>query len=120
MSGKHKEQLKLPGFPDDPPFDIASWWADTAAQDAAAFAPKFQEYGSEDLAEIGRQMLAVAGRTGRSVQEETEAGLYFYLLGKMARWTEAMKQDRPVSDDTLLDLTTYATMARLNRAGGMA
>lgn len=116
MTGKQKEQL--PGMPEIK-FDIGRWWAETTMGDREAFAPKFKEYGSNDLVEIGRTMLAVAGRDEDDDQVCAEAGIYFYLVGKIARWTEALQRgDRP-SDDTLHDISTYAMMARLNRAGGM-
>lgn len=116
MAGKQKEQL--PGMP-QPKFDVNKWWAETSLDDQLAFLPKFKEYGSNDLVEIGRTMLAVAGRDEDDDQVCAEVGIYFYLVGKIARWTEALQRgDRP-SDDTLLDISTYAMMARLNRAGGM-
>lgn len=99
-------------------FDVASWWRRTNADDHLAFVPKFEEYGSEDLVAIGRNLADILGREVTDA-EATELGIYFYLYGKMARWTEAVKDGRAVSDDTLHDLTVYSMMARLNRAGGM-
>ena len=99
-------------------FDVAAWWTKTNAEDHRAFVPKFDEYGSEDLLAIGRNLADILGREVTD-DEANELGIYFYLYGKMARWTEAVKGGRPVSDDTLHDLTVYSMMARLNRAGGM-
>lgn len=109
----------LPGTAPEPvPFNTHIWWLATAESDAAAFAPKFDEYGSDDLARIGYKMADLMGREV-DVEEANEIGIYFYLEGKLARWHEAIQQGRRVSDDTLLDGTTYFNMARLNRAGGM-
>lgn len=106
----------LPGEDD---FNVAEWWRRTNADDHLAFIPKFEEYGSEDLLAIGRTMADILGKKDLTDQQATELGIFFYLYGKMARWVEAVKEGRPVSDDTLHDLTVYSMMARLNRAGGM-
>ena len=118
MAKPKSEQPELPGMPDQPVFDVVAWWGQTADQDCDAFAPKFKEYGSEDLMEIGRTMASIAGIEVTD-EEATEIGIYFYLVGKVARWTEALKSRTRPSDDTLLDISTYAMMARMNRAGGM-
>lgn len=122
------EDVRIPGtegFVDETKLNAGEWWATTAQRDAEAFVPKFEEYGSQDLQDIGRRMESlVAGRAGRkprklSDEEATELGIYFYLEGKLARMHEAIKRGDRASDDTLLDLTTYTMMARMNRAGGM-
>lgn len=113
------------GLVDPAKLSAGEWWAETARVDAAGFVPKFEEYGSQDLMDIGRRMESlVAGRAGRkprklSDEEAAELGIYFYLEGKLARMHEAIKRGDRASDDTLLDLTVYTMMARMNRAGGM-
>ena len=120
---------RIPGtesFVDPAKLDAGEWWAETARVDADGFVPKFQEYGSQDLTGIGRRMESlVAGRANRWMirtltdEEAAELGIYFYVEGKIARWHEAIKRGERPSDDTLLDLTVYTMMARMNRAGGL-
>jgi hypothetical protein len=58
------------------------------------------------------------GRTDVNDEEATEIGIYFYELGKIARWTAAIREGRRVSDDTLHDAGIYIKMAQRNRAVG--
>lgn len=96
---------------------LQDWWMEQARQEVEAVAPKAVEYGSRDLTDMGH---AVASITGREMTdaEATEFGIYWYALGKMARWTAAWREGRMVSDDTLLDLGTYIKMAQRVRAVG--
>lgn len=97
---------------------LRQWWADTAALDAEKVVPKAVEYGAGDLEEIGRTLAKVAGLEVQSEAQATELGIYFYVVGKLARWTSAVERGDQVSDDTLLDLTTYLMMARRTRDVG--
>lgn len=98
---------------------LHDWWIEQAKQEVEAVAPKAVEYGASDLAEIGRTMGQAMGRNGDvSDEEATELGIYFYMLGKMARWTAAVKEGRRVSDDTILDIGIYNKMVQRNRAVG--
>jgi hypothetical protein len=97
---------------------IADWWLGRAEQEIASVAPKAIEYGATDLAEIGRTMGLILNRTDMSHEEATEVGIYFYVLGKMARWTAAIRENRRVSDDTLLDIGIYIKMEQRNRDVG--
>lgn len=97
---------------------LQDWWADTAAGDGRKVIPKAAEYASGDLTEVGRTLARIAGIEVEDEAHATELGIYFYALGKMARWTAAVEGGRRVSDDTLLDLTTYMMMARRVRDVG--
>lgn len=110
---------------------IVDWWNLASASDAAAAAAKSTEYGGAgaaiDLVWLGEQLADMRGGvngtnwlTGRerSAQEATELGIFFYVLGKVARWKAAILEGRPVSDDTIKDLHTYTMMARYNREHG--
>lgn len=97
---------------------VADWWRDIAEQEIAKVVPKAIEYGSTDLYEIGRALGMVFGWENLSHEEATELGIYFYELGKFARWTDAIRNRRRVSDDTLHDLGVYVRMAQRNRAVG--
>ena len=97
---------------------LTDWWLERAHQEIEGVVPKAIEYGSTDLAEIGRTMGLIIGRDGMSNEEATEVGIYFYVVGKMARWTDAIKNGRRVSDDTLHDMKVYVTMEQRNREVG--
>ena len=107
---------------------LRRWWMDTAAAEVDPMIAKMIEYGGGgralDLEEIGRGLVhsGVKINTIYSEQELTgryqELGIYFYLLGKFARWTAAVAEGRPVSDDTLHDIGIYVRMAQRVRAVG--
>lgn len=97
---------------------IRDWWIERSRQEVESVAPKAIEYGATDLAEIGRTMGLILGRTNMSHEEATEVGIYFYVLGKMARWTAAIREGRRVSDDTILDMGIYIKMQQRNRDVG--
>lgn len=97
---------------------IASWWREIAEAEIQAVVPKAIEYGAGDLREIGRQ-LRESGAGDQSTDEgDVELGIYFYVVGKLARWSDAIRTGRKVSDDTLHDLGVYVRMAQRNRAAG--
>lgn len=97
---------------------IEDWWIENAHQAVEAVAPKAAEYGSTDLAELGRDLAMLMNRDGMSHEELTELGIYMYMLGKFSRWRDAIKDGRRVSLDTIYDIKVYATMAERNRAVG--
>jgi hypothetical protein len=97
---------------------IETWWIDLAHEEVEKVVPKAIEYGSTDLYEIGRALGMVFGWENLSHEEATELGIYFYELGKFARWTDAIRNRRRVSDDTLHDMGVYVRMAQRNRAVG--
>jgi len=96
---------------------IEKWWLDTAAEEVMKVVPKAVEYGATDLADIGFNLARAANRQVGE-EEAAELGIYFYCLGKMARWTDAIKRGDRVSDDTLHDLGVYVRMAQRVRAVG--
>lgn len=115
--------------------ELRGWWEQTAHDEVSQLTAKMIEYGglsrATDLAEIGRglinsgvklpdQRVAPWVDNGASPQsaDYQELGVYFYLLGKFARWTAAVAEGRPVSDDTLLDIGIYVRMAQRIRAVG--
>ncbi len=97
---------------------ISEWWMATASAEVTAVAPKAAEYGATDLAEIGRTMGLLMNRDGLSYQQATEIGIFFYVQGKIARWADAIKTGRDVSDDTLHDIAVYTKMMQRVRAVG--
>lgn len=98
---------------------LDDWWAEQSKQEMEACIPKAIEYGSTDLAVIGRALGRMMGRNGSMTHEEaTELGIFFYLTGKIARWEDAITHGRRVSDDTLHDLAVYTKMMQRTRAVG--
>lgn len=103
---------------------LTDWWVELARSEASRVVPKAVEYGATDLVEIGRH-LAEAGVTPPAgmTPEQTgawmaELGVYFYMVGKMARWSDAISHGRAVSDDTLHDIGVYVRMAQRIRETG--
>ena len=98
--------------------ELEQWWLAMANEEIERTVPKAIEYGSTDLAEIGHQMLAAGLHEGNHETSTEELGVYFYMVGKMARWTDAIRAGRRVSDDTLFDLGIYVRMVQRVRAAG--
>lgn len=98
---------------------LRDWWMNQAHEAAEATIPKAVEYGSGDLAEIGRAMARMGSLNLGGEQDATELGILFYLIGKVARWEQAVKDGRQASRDTLFDLMVYSMMAlRVRDVGG--
>lgn len=102
--------------------ELRAWWHAQANGEIERTVPKVVEYGGHgsavDLIWIGREMAANLGRTHISDEEATEFGIYFYLIGKVGRWSAAIRQGKRVSDDTLFDISVYCRMAQRNREVG--
>lgn len=96
---------------------LHEWWRELAEVEADQVVAKAVEYGSRDLVEIGKDLARCMGREA-SDQDAAELGVYFYLRGKLARWTEAVADGRTVSDDTLKDIGVYVRMAQRIRSHG--
>lgn len=107
-------------MPLDPEQTLRQWWFERAADEIERTVPKAIEYGSDDLIEIGRQMAeAMDFAVMPSNAGLAELGVYFYMVGKMARWTSAIRRGDQVSDDTLFDIGVYVRMAqRIRHTGG--
>lgn len=98
--------------------ELEAWWLAMAQEEIERTVPKAIEYGSTDLDEIGRQMLAAGLHEGNHETPTEELGVYFYMVGKMARWTDAIRTGRRVSDDTLFDIGIYVRMVQRIRHSG--
>lgn len=105
---------------------LGDWWRERAEAEIGMVAAKAVEYGSADLVEIGRQLHQAGVRLPNDMQPYdhdrdaylAELGIYFYVCGKLARWTSAVTEGRPVSTDTLLDIGVYVRMAQRVRETG--
>lgn len=102
--------------------ELATWWSLRASAEIGAVVAKATEYGGHgaaiDLIQIGQDIAMVCGMGKVTDEEATELGIYFYLRGKLARWTAALSEGRRVSDDTLHDIGVYVRMAQRNREVG--
>lgn len=98
--------------------ELAEWWRATSEAEIGQTVEKAIEYGATDLIDIGLMLARTMGRVV-SEEEAAELGVFFYLIGKIARWQSAIERgDRP-SDDTLLDIGVYVRMAqRIRQSGG--
>jgi len=104
--------------PDQHPLDLETWWMYTAVGEISAIMPKVKEYGATDLLWVGRQMAEATGRPAADDEEATELGIYWFILGKIARWHAAVTEGRRPSDDTIFDLGVYTRMAQRVRESG--
>lgn len=99
--------------------ELAAWWREYAETEIEGVVPKAVEYGSGDLAAIGRDLAQFHGISEViSEQRATELGIFFYARGKLARWFDAILHERECSLDTLHDLGIYTKMAIRNRQVG--
>ncbi len=109
--------------------ELQDWWVTKADDEVGMVASKALEYGGGgaaiDLIEIGRNLvMSGAGGHVNGIHQLpddarlAELGVYFYLVGKMARWTAAVIEGRQVSDDTLLDIGIYVRMVQRIRDRG--
>jgi hypothetical protein len=97
---------------DNPLVELTNWWTNKGCQDAELVVEKYQEYGNTALLEVGRQLADVMGRATATDAEAQELGIWFFMVGKMARWKTAILKGEQASKDTFDDLAIYATMAR--------
>lgn len=97
---------------------LHDWWMEIASQEVERVAPKAVEYGSTDLVDIGKDLGRLIGWENITHEEAAELGIYFYEVGKMARWADAIRRRARVSDDTLHDIGVYVRMAQRVRAVG--
>lgn len=112
---------ELPGKVKEMP-ELVEWWMDIAHKEAQDAQTKSDEYGGRgkavDLIELGHQLAMNMGIEDLFDSEKIELGIYFYVQGKIARWSAAIREGRRVSDDTLKDLSTYVRMVQRTRAVG--
>lgn len=93
---------------------LTEWWIEKAKAETDMVVDKAIEYGATDLYEIGRKILQLQepSPAARTPTQIILVGIYFYLEGKMARYADAIANDRVVSADTVLDIGVYARMAQ--------
>jgi hypothetical protein len=98
--------------------ELSTWWIQKAKDEVDMVVDKAVDYGATDLYEIGRSILILGGKQYDRLRA-TEAGIYFYEQGKMARWQSAIMEGRPTNPDTILDIGVYSRMAqRVLEVGG--
>lgn len=94
---------------------LEEWWSATSRADYQAFGPKAEEYGSQDLIDIGREWAQLAGWDNLADHEAEYIGCIFYLRGKIARTMAALGRHELPSHDTDHDMTVYSMMGRKAR-----
>ena len=98
---------------------LIHWWIGFAFAEVMATAPKAEEYGSTELVEAGAVLQSMLSHPiGTSDASAMEVQIYLYVLGKIGRWTAAMRCGERVSDDTLFDIGVYVRMAQKIRDTG--
>lgn len=97
------------------------WWVQHSLQEALPTVAKAKEYGTTELVEAGRLLGSqLVGYQGKPVtdQQALELQVYQYVVGKLGRWTAAVRRGESVSDDTLFDLGVYARLVQKARETG--
>lgn len=104
---------------------LADWWRRTAESEIDKTVAKATEYSGTggglpaDLVDFGRQIAFVQRREHDFTDAQlAEIGVWAYILGKVNRWSSALRNGRMVSDDTLLDIGVYVRIAQHIREEG--
>src|SRR3546814_1306884 len=79
--------------------DLHQWWVDLATVEADKVVPKAVEYGSHSMTELGHEIAKLSNRKLTDA-EAIELACYFYIKGKMGRWSDAIVAGKPVCNDT--------------------
>lgn len=103
--------------------ELENWWVRQSNLDAGMVARKAVEYGSNSLTQMGAKLAQLQGMhqwDDSAVPESwlQELGIWFYVVSKVERWTDAVMRGEQPSDDTLCDISVYAMMARRVRDAG--
>ena len=98
--------------------ELASWWRKAADAEIDMVVDKAIEYGATDLRDLGRQIYEMSGRPQPDDATAAEAGIAFYVMGKMSRVAAAFREGRLPSSDTWLDIGVYSRMAQRVRQAG--
>lgn len=112
--------------------ELTNWWMNSALEEIEPMIEKIVEYGgngrAQDLVDVGRRMFDAGVKLpGTQVIDYRDAEdsqfieltIYFYVIGKIGRWTAAINEGNPVSDDTLKDIVIYTKMLqRVREVGG--
>lgn len=97
--------------------DLHQWWTDLANTEADEVIPKAIEYGSNSMTELGHEIAKLSGRKITDA-EAIELACYFYIKGKLGRWSDAIVAGTAVSDDTIKDIGVYVRMVQRVRTHG--
>jgi hypothetical protein len=97
---------------------LTEWWIALATGDVKQAAAKAIQYGPHSLIRLGDTLRKLGDDPERDDEKSIEMGIYFYLLGKMERWTDAVLNGERVNDDIIHDMKIYCTMAQRNREAG--
>ena len=112
---------KIPSPSMTPRDKLAEWWRTKAEEEIDMVADKAVVYGANDLYEIGFAMYMRMGKEeGRDFTKQMaiQAGIYFYLLGKIARLGTAVEQCKLTIADTPLDIGIYSRMLQRTAEAG--
>lgn len=105
---------------------LGQWWRDRAESEIGQTVAKATEYSGTvgglplDLVNQGREWVFASNRDLADYTDAqlAEIGIWSYMIGKLGRWSSALRNGRMVSDDTLLDLGVYTRIAQRIREKG--
>lgn len=111
--------------------ELRRWWYQAGADEIDGMLAKMIDYGgaerATDLTDLGRSLIEAGVREPADFTQVPtvvpdaylqELGAYFYIRGKFARWVAAIREGRPVADDTIHDMIIYLRMVQRIRARG--
>lgn len=87
-----------------------SYIQDLTAEVTDMVIPKARTYGTTELSQLGATLMNVAGRGSVPERDAMQYAVWFYSVGKMARWTSAARRGEQPTRDTVLDILVYALM----------
>jgi hypothetical protein len=103
---------------EDPLYDdLHRWWMDVSQDEADGAVGKAIEYGANSMTELGHEIAKLADRKITDA-EAIELACYFYIKGKLGRWSDSIIAGVAVSDDTVKDIGVYIKMVQRVRTNG--
>lgn len=123
---EHRSVLPIDPPPPTLAEDLAAWWRAKAEDEIGQTVAKATEYSGlggglpMDLVSLGKEW-AFASKLdihGFTDAQLAEIGVWTFMVGKLGRWSSALRNGRMVSDDTLLDLGVYVRIVQRIRDRG--
>lgn len=98
--------------------EIGKWLNAYIDREVGVMLQKAAEYGSVELIEAGRTLSSIMQIDDIPDSWAAENQIYQYVLGKLGRWTAAMRRGEQVSQDTVHDIFVYSLMVLKLRETG--
>ena len=98
--------------------DLFQWWTETSNNEAQSSIPKSVEYGVSSLKTMGDEIITMMPSEVGTRNDPTMVAIWCYVVGKLGRWSNAVRRGEQVNPDTLHDIAVYVKMAqRIQQTG---